>query len=62
MTFGPGSTYGEEGDGRRDRLHDPHLDRHHVMVLALIAWIVYENRRLLAYSGAQRRGPRPRRG
>ena len=24
MTFGPGSTYGEEGVGRRERLHHPH--------------------------------------
>ena len=30
MTFGPGSTYGEEGDRRRGRLHGPHLARDRV--------------------------------
>ena len=30
MTFGPGSTYGEEGDGGGERLHGPDLARDRV--------------------------------
>ena len=28
MTFGPGSTYGDEGAGAAGSLHGAHLDRH----------------------------------
>ena len=43
MTFGPGSTYGEDGVGGGDRLHDPDLDRHrrHGGRLRRVVW--YEN-------------------
>ncbi len=60
MTFGPGSTYGEEGEGAETAYMILTWLGITVMVLAMIAWVVYENRRLLAYTGAQRRGPRPR--
>ena len=29
MTFGPGSTYGEDGTGAAGVLHGPHVDRDH---------------------------------
>ena len=55
MTFGPGSTYGPEGVGAETRLHGPDLDRDRVHGRRrCIAWIVYENRRLIAYALGRR--------
>jgi hypothetical protein len=58
MTFGPGSTYGEEGQGAETAYMILTWLGITVMVLALIAWVVYENRRLIAYS-LGRRDPTP---
>ena len=60
MTFGPGSTYGEEGIGAEGAYMVLTWIGIVFMVVVLIAWIVYENRRLIAYALA-RRGGRPRR-
>ncbi len=58
MTFGPGSTYGEEGEGAETAYMLLTWIGITVMVLAIIAWIIYENRRLIAYS-LGRRDPTP---
>jgi hypothetical protein len=58
MTFGPGSTYGEEGTGAEAAYMILTWLGIAVTILALIAWVVYENRRLIAYSLTSRRsGP-----
>jgi hypothetical protein len=58
MTFGPGSTYGEEGTGAETAYMILTWLGIVVTVLVLLAWVVYENRRLIAYSLASRRsGP-----
>jgi hypothetical protein len=50
MTFGPGSTYGEEGVGAEGAYMVLTWIGIIVMVAVLIAWVVYENRRLIAYA------------
>jgi hypothetical protein len=50
MTFGPGSTYGEEGTGAAGAYMVLTWLGIVVMVLVFVAWIVYENRRLLEYT------------
>ena len=62
MTFGPGSTYGEEGIGADGAYMVLTWIGIVVMVLVLIAWMVYENRRLINYvrgSAAGRQARRP---
>ena len=49
MTFGPGSTYGEEGASAATSYYVLTWLGITVMVLVFAAWIVYENRRLVAY-------------
>ena len=56
MTFGPGSTYGEEGAGAETAYMVLTWLGIGFMVLALVAWVVYENRRLIAYSIVRARG------
>ena len=56
MTFGPGSTYGEEGAAADTAYYILTVLGMAVTLLALIAWIVYENRRLLAYAVSLRAG------
>jgi len=56
MTFGPGSTYGDEGTGAETAYMILTWIGIVVMVLVLIAWIVYENRRLITYALARRGG------
>jgi hypothetical protein len=58
MTFGPGSTYGEEGAGAETIYMILTWLGIAAMVLALVAWMVYENRRLIAYAMG-RRDPTP---
>ena len=48
MTFGPGSTYGDEGAAAETVYYILTWLGIVVMVAALIAWVVYENRRLIA--------------
>jgi hypothetical protein len=57
MTFGPGSTYGPEGVGASDAYYLVTWIGIVFMIVVLIAWVVYENRRLLAYA-ANRVGER----
>lgn len=47
MTFGPGSTYGDEGTAAETAYYVLTVLGIVVMVLALVAWILYENRLLV---------------
>ena len=49
MTFGPGSTYGEEGLGAEGAYMVLTWIGIVVFVAVMIAWVLYENRRLLNY-------------
>ena len=55
MTFGPGSTYGEDGVGANGAYMVLTWIGIVVMVAVLIGWVVYENRRLLRYAAARAR-------
>jgi hypothetical protein len=46
MTFGPGSTYGEDGAGAAGAYMVLTVIGIAVMVLAVVAWILYEDRQL----------------
>jgi hypothetical protein len=46
MTFGPGSTYGDDGAGAAGSYMVLTWIGIIVMVAVLVAWVVYENRRL----------------
>ena len=63
MTFGPGSSYGPEGVGAETAYMVLTWIGIVVMVAVLIAWIVYENRRLVAHALGRRdatpEGPQP---
>jgi hypothetical protein len=48
MTFGPGSTYGDEGTAAETAYYILTWLGIVVMLLALLAWVVYENRRLVS--------------
>jgi hypothetical protein len=48
MTFGPGSTYGDEGTGADSLYMIITWVGIVVMVAVLIGWVIYENRRLIA--------------
>jgi hypothetical protein len=48
MTFGPGSTYGDEGTGADTAYMILTWLGIVVMVAVLVAWVLYENRRLIA--------------
>jgi hypothetical protein len=47
MTFGPGSTYGEGGTGAESLYMILTWLGIVVMVAVLVAWVIYENRRLI---------------
>ena len=47
MTFGPGSTYGEDGSGADSLYMILTWLGIVVMVAVLVAWVLYENRRLI---------------
>jgi hypothetical protein len=49
MTFGPGSTYGEEGAGAAGAYYVVTVIGIIVMVAVLVAWVWAENRRLHAH-------------
>lgn len=53
MTFGPGSTYGEEGVGAESLYMVLTWVGIVFMVFTLIAWMLYENRRLITYAQAR---------
>ena len=50
MTFGPGSTYGDEGSGAESIYMILTWLGIVVMVVALVGWVLYENRRLIQAS------------
>ncbi len=50
MTFGPGSTYGDEGVGAGDAYMAMTGIGIAVMVIVLIMWMFLENRRLVHYA------------
>jgi hypothetical protein len=50
MTFGPGSTYGDDGTGATTAYMLLTWVGIAVMVAAIVAWIVYENRRLTSHA------------
>jgi hypothetical protein len=50
MTFGPGSTYGEEGVGAEGAYMALTWIGIAFMVAALIGWVWYENKRLTNYT------------
>ena len=60
MTFGPGSTYGDGGAGA----HGAYMVLTWIgivfMVVALLGWMAYENRRLLAYAAKNAIGRAPK--
>ena len=58
MTFGPGSTYGPEGQGAESLYMIITWLGIIVMVAVIVAWFYYEHRRLIAYV-AGRRDPTP---
>jgi hypothetical protein len=52
MTFGPGSTYGEEGAGAAGSYMVLTWIGIAVMVAVLVYWVIWENRRLLSWIAA----------
>jgi hypothetical protein len=58
MTFGPGSTYGDEGAAAETAYYVLTWLGIVVTVLVLIAWVLYENRQLVGHVARFRaRGP-----
>ncbi len=57
MTFGPGSTYGEDGAGAESLYMILTWLGIAVTLLVLVAWIVYENRQLIGHVGRFSLGP-----
>ena len=55
MTFGPGSTYGEDGAGAAGSYMVLTWIGIAVMVAVLVYWVIWENRRLLRWD--PQRGP-----
>ena len=65
MTFGPGSTYGDEGAAAETLYYILTWVGIAAMVIALLAWVIYENRQLRAHvarfrAGVPRGGERAR--
>lgn len=56
MTFGPGSTYGEGGTGAEGAYMALTWVGIAFMVFTLIAWTLYERRRLMTYASARGKG------
>lgn len=58
MTFGPGSTYGDEGAAAETTYYVLTWLGIVVVVLVLLAWVLYENRQLIGHVARFRgRGP-----
>ena len=67
MTFGPGSTYGDEGTGADTAYMILTWLGIVVMLVVLVAWVLYENRRLIQFvvgyrAGGPAAGPPPQPG
>ena|SRR5215210_3202481 len=58
MTFGPGSTYGDEGVGAATSYMVLTWIGIVVMVIVFVAWVAYENRRLLEFAASNVLGRR----
>ncbi len=58
-TFMPGSTYGEDGTGAETAYMVLTWLGIVVMVVVLVAWVLYENRRLIAAAAGYRGGAGP---
>ena len=56
MTFGPGTTWGDGGQAAAGTYYALIWIGAAVMVVAFIAWIVFENRRLLGYAASNALG------
>lgn len=56
MTFGPGATYGPEGEAANTAYMVLTWVGIAFMILVLVAWTLYENRRLITYALARRGG------
>jgi hypothetical protein len=60
MTFGPGSTYGDEGTAAETAYYILTVLGIVVTLAALAAWVIYENRQLVGHVARLRgRGPMP---
>src|SRR5215207_3373714 len=63
MTFGPGSTYGDDGSGAESIYMILTWLGIAVMLAVLVGWVLYENRRLIqavvGYAGPSRPGGGP---
>jgi hypothetical protein len=59
MTFGPGSTYGEDGLGANGAYMVLTWIGIVFMVVVIIGWMAYENRRLVNYAKARIGGASP---
>ena len=57
MTFGPGSTYGEEGVGAADLYYVLTWAGIVVTLAALVLWVIYENRQLIKHVARFSLGP-----
>jgi hypothetical protein len=60
MTFGPGSTYGEEGAGAAGSYMVLVWIGIIVTVAVLVYWVYWENKRLTTWTAGRRGGPLPR--
>ena len=58
MTFGPGSTYGPEGEGAETAYMILTWLGIAFMVAVLIAWVLWEHRHLIAYAAGRVTGGR----
>jgi hypothetical protein len=59
MTFGPGSTYGPDGTGANGAYYALTWIGIAFMVFTLVAWTLYERKRLITYAAARRSGKTP---
>jgi hypothetical protein len=57
MTFGPGSTYGPDGTGATTAYMVLTWVGIVVMVVVLVGWVLYENRKLIQAVAGYRGGP-----
>jgi hypothetical protein len=58
MTFGPGSTYGPEGEGAETAYMILTWLGIAFMVAVLVAWVLWEHRHLIAYAAGRVTGGR----
>jgi hypothetical protein len=59
MTFGPGTTYGEEGAAAAGSYYALIGIGAAVVLLAFVLWLILENRRLIAYAVTRGHPPTP---